>query len=98
MIVRVFRATIPQTFHTQFEEKFQEISAPLVQSCSGLVSVEIARPTRWNPDEFLMISRWNDEASLVAFAGDNWHEPHIPAGMESLISECHVDHYTVIPL
>ena len=98
MIVRVFRATIPRSLHGEFEKKFREVSAPLVQSRSGLVSVEIARPTRWNPDEFVMVSRWNDEESLIAFAGESWHKPHIPAGMEQYISEFSVDHYTVIPL
>ena len=93
MITRVFRATVPERLHATFEEKFRAISVPLVASQSGLHRVTIGRPTRWNPTEFVMVSVWEDEESIAAFAGVAWNEPHIPSGMEEFITSCSVDHY-----
>lgn len=98
MITRLFRATVPQELHSEFAEKFRAISVPMVQSYSGLVSIEIAGPTQWNPNEFVMISRWESEADLIKFAGERWNEAHIPVGMEKYIAECSVSHYKAISL
>ena len=50
-------------------------------------------PTQWNPKEFVMISVWQDEKALEAFAGKEWDQARIPPGMEKYISQCWVDHY-----
>ncbi len=93
MITRVFRAKVPINLQNEFENKFIEISVPLVKSCEGLISVTIARPTKANPEGFAMISVWKDVDAIVKFIGEKWNEAHIPDGMEKYISECWVDHY-----
>ncbi len=93
MITRIFTAIVPSSLHGEFEEKFKAISVPLVKNYDGLISLEIARPTQWNPEEFLMISRWEEEKHLIAFAGKEWNTAHIPQGMEKYIRECSVAHY-----
>lgn len=93
MIIRIFRAIVPAAMHREFEDKFKEISVPVVKGYKGLVSLEIAKPTKWNPDEFIMISRWNTEKDLENFAGLSWNQAHIPKGMEKYINECSVSHY-----
>jgi heme-degrading monooxygenase HmoA len=93
MIIRVFRATVPLERQAAFEEKFRAISVPLMVSQAGLTRVTIGRPTRWNPEEFVMLSEWEDQASIEAFAGAAWNEPHIPSGMEVFITDCSVAHY-----
>ncbi len=98
MIIRVFRASIPKELHDEFEVKFKAISVPMVKAYSGLISLEIARPSQWNPDEFLMISRWESESDLINFAGEQWNEVHIPVGMEKYIAECSVSHYEDISI
>lgn len=98
MIIRIFRATIPVELHKEFEMKFREISVPVVKNHEGLISLEIGRPSKWNPEEFIMISRWNSENDLIAFAGENWNEAHIPNGMEKFIEKCSVFHYENIDL
>lgn len=40
-----------------------------------------------------MVSRWADEAALADFAGENWNQAVIPAGMERYVAECWVHHY-----
>lgn len=98
MIVRIFKAIIPTELHIEFEIKFKEISVPVVKNYKGLISLEIGRPTKWNPQEFIMISQWETEKDLIEFAGQNWNQAHIPKGMEKFISECSVSHYESILL
>ena len=93
MITRIFRARVPASLHAEFEEKFLGVSIPLVRSAAGLVSVSVGRPTRWAADEYAMVSVWQSEADLAAFAGENWSRPVIPRGMEKYVTECWVHHY-----
>ncbi|MFS4449006.1 antibiotic biosynthesis monooxygenase family protein [Maribacter sp. 2307UL18-2] len=98
MIIRIFKAIIPEELHGEFEMKFKEISVPAVENYNGLISLEIAKPTKWYPNEFIMISRWDKEEDLIEFAGHNWNKAHIPTGMGIYIDSCSVDHYHEIEL
>lgn len=98
MIIRIFKASIPSHLQSEFETKFKEVSVPLVKRFKGLISIEIAEPTRWNPEEFVMISRWSSESDLIEFAGQNWYRAHIPKGMEKYIEKCTVSHHRNITL
>ncbi|WP_295393351.1 antibiotic biosynthesis monooxygenase [uncultured Thiodictyon sp.] len=95
MIVRVFRVTVPRALHLEFEGKFLSVSIPAVRSQPGLVSVTVGRPTRWAPDEYAMISTWEDARAVAAFAGAEWRRAVIPEGMERYVADCSVHHYEV---
>ena len=96
MIIRIFKATIPLELHDEFQAKFKEISVPIVENHQGLISLEIGKPTKWNPTEFVMVSRWKSESNLINFAGEKWNEAHIPNGMEKYITDCSVNHFLEI--
>ncbi|MEZ4810050.1 MAG: antibiotic biosynthesis monooxygenase [Allomuricauda sp.] len=98
MIIRIFTATIPVELHDEFESKFKEISVPVVKNYQGLVSLEIGRPSPWNPNEFVMVSRWKTQQDLINFAGENWNQAHIPKGMEKYITSCTVSHFEAIDM
>lgn len=93
MIIRIFTARIHKELHNEFEIKFKEISVPVVKNYNGLISLDLGKPTKWNPNEFVMVSRWEKEEHLINFAGDKWNEAHIPQGMEKYIKQCSVSHY-----
>ena len=93
MITRIFRARVPQSLQAEFEEKFLSVSVPYVEAAAGLVSVYVARPTRWIPDEYAMISSPATRSDVAASAGDDWNRAVIPAGMEKYVAECWVHHY-----
>ena len=93
MITRIFRVQINSEKRMEFEEKFADISVKAVESQEGFLSVEIGKPSKWNPDEYLMVSRWENEESLRNFVGDAWNEAHIPEGMEEYVKQCWVHHY-----
>ncbi len=40
-----------------------------------------------------MISQWENEAALKAFAGELWNQAVIPPGMEKFVVDCWVNHY-----
>jgi heme oxygenase (mycobilin-producing) len=93
MIARIFRVRVPKVLHAEFEQKFLSVSVPHVKAARGIVSVVVGQPTRWEPEEYVMISVWHSEADVVAFAGENWNRAVIPQGMEKYVSECWVHHY-----
>ncbi len=98
MIIRIFTAIVPPALHMEFETKFKEISVPLVKTQKGLLEMEIAKPTQWNPNSFVMVSKWASKEDIINFAGEQWNEAHIPAGMEKYIEDCTVNHYVNIPI
>ena len=95
MITRVFRVKVPLELHPEFEEKFYSISIPAVESQPGMVSVFVGRPTQCSPDEYVMISTWENEHCLRDFAGENWNQAVIPDGMEKFVADCWVHHYEI---
>jgi heme-degrading monooxygenase HmoA len=93
-ITRVFRVEINAEFRTEFEAKFAETSVDAVMGASGSLSAVILKPTPWAPDEYAMISEWQDENALRAFAGDDWSRAVIPPGMQRFVKACWVHHYS----
>ncbi len=93
MITRIFRVQIRPELREEFESQFQAVSIKAVTSAPGFVSVQIGKPTGWAPDEYVMISKWENEEALVNFVGPKWNEAHIPAGMEKFVVECWLHHY-----
>ena len=93
MITRIFRVVIHPELREEFEARFAEISVKAVEDCAGHISVTIAKPTKWSPDEYVMISKWEDESALINFAGESWNQAVIPRGMEKYIVEFWIHHY-----
>ena len=60
----------------------------------GFVSAELGFPTHWTPDTYTMISKWEDEAAMIGFAGEDWNTAVIPASMERFVNTCDVVHFT----
>jgi len=95
VIARIFRVRIRPEQRTDFERRFLEDSVPMVKSNSGLVSVSVGKPTKWVPNGYVMVSIWENETSIEAFAGKDWNRPVIPSNMEKFVVECWVHHYEI---
>lgn len=95
MIIRIFKVRIDPELRNEFEQKFQEISIPYVQTQKGLISFVVGKPTQWTPDDYLLITNWSSEEDLVTFAGKKWNQAVIPEGMEKFIVQCWVDHFVL---
>jgi heme oxygenase (mycobilin-producing) len=92
-ITRIFRVRIDANMRQEFEEKFSSISVRTVQEAPGFISASILKPSKWAPDEYAMISQWENETALIAFVGEQWNHPVIPPGMNDFVIECWVYHY-----
>jgi heme-degrading monooxygenase HmoA len=93
MITRIFRVRIDPNLRDEFERKFADVSVKAVESSRGFITVTIGKPTKWAPDEYVMISQWENEAAIKNFAGEAWNQAHIPSGMEKFVREYWVHHY-----
>jgi hypothetical protein len=93
MIIRVFHVQIDPAQRAAFEHGFSSTSVHAVANCVGCLGYELGWPTRWTPDTYVMISRWQDEQALVAFAGPDWNTPVIPDAMQQFVVSCSVEHY-----
>jgi heme-degrading monooxygenase HmoA len=92
-IIRIFRVRIAPVFIHEFEEKFSSLSIDAVNKAQGFLEASIHKPTKWAPDEYAMISLWENEAALESFAGEQWRQAVIPPEMEKYVLGWEVHHY-----
>ena len=93
MIMRIFKVTIKPDYRKDFERDFKSISIETVKNHEGLISCNIGGPTKWNPDDYVMVTYWEDESSLEKFAGNNWNQAIIPIEMQKYPQAFSVAHY-----
>ena len=96
MIIRIFQVTINPEYRSEFERDFKSISIKTVKKHKGLLSCKIGGPTKWNPDDYTMVTLWEDESSLEEFAGENWNQAIIPVEMQKYPKVFTVAHYKTI--
>ena len=92
MIIRVFRTKVKPGTHEQYEALIQERVVPLMLRAPGLISLHIGCPLDDPPEEFLLMSVWQDLASMRAFVGPRWREAFVLPGEEHLVLHSIVDH------
>ena len=92
-ITRIFRIRIDKNFRQEFEDKFSSDALYRIHEAAGFISASIHRPTKWNPDEYAMISHWESEASLQQFYGEAWNQAVITRGAEKFVVACWLHHY-----
>src|SRR5688500_10628041 len=96
MIARVFRVRVYPGVQAEFERKFYDVSLPVVKLQPGLISYAAGKPTKRSPEEYFLITTWENETALENFAGKDWHRPAVPAVMERFVAESWVHHYEVV--
>ena len=93
MIIRVFRTKVRPGTHRQYEALIRQQVVPLMLEAPGLVTLHVGLPLDDPPDEFLLMSVWQDLAAMRAFIGSRWREPLVVPGEEHLVLHSIVDHY-----
>ncbi len=58
-----------------------------------LLVVSVLKPIKWAPDEYALISQWDNEDALKAFAGEQWNHAGISPVMEIVVADCWMHHY-----
>jgi transposase/heme-degrading monooxygenase HmoA len=93
VILRIFRARVKPGMHAHFARLCRETSMPLVMAQPGIIYFHIGKPMPQRPDEFVLVSAWEDLESIQRFAGERWEEPIIMPGEAPLVEEVSVQHY-----
>ena len=93
MITRVYRVQIKAALREEFEPLFMTVAKGSVTAALGCTRVVVGGPTPLTPNEYAMITDWDNENSLTAFAGIDWSVAHIPEGMERFVETCWVHHF-----
>ena len=93
MLIRVFRAVVHPGQQAEFERFFLNKALPMVKTQRGLVSVMVGTPNAVSPEEFLMISSWQDLDALKGFAGEHWQNAVIDPDEAHLLKESFAYHY-----
>ncbi len=94
MITRIFRVRIKPELRAEFESDFETLSLPLVKAQPGVREVSIGKPVTAAPDDYVMISTWENEEALRRFVGETWTVAKIPPAMRRYVLETWVDHFT----
>jgi heme-degrading monooxygenase HmoA len=92
-ITRIFRVRIDSVFRQEFEDLFSSVALLRIREAAGFISASIHKPTKWTPDEYAMISHWENEASLKAYFGEEWNQAVITRGAEKFIVACWLHHF-----
>ena len=93
MIIRVFQVSINPEYRDEFEHDFKTISIDTVKQHKGMISCHIGGPTKWNPNDYVMLTIWENESSLEEFAGAEWNKAIIPTKMKKYPRSYKVAHY-----
>jgi catechol 2,3-dioxygenase-like lactoylglutathione lyase family enzyme len=96
MIIRIFRAQVQPGMQAQYEALLRDEAIPGLSEQAGVVAVYGGKSIPQSPDEFVMVSLWNDLTSLKAFAGEHWMESIPLPGEEHLIKESVIHGFTRI--
>ncbi|HEY8822458.1 MAG TPA: antibiotic biosynthesis monooxygenase [Dermatophilaceae bacterium] len=92
MIIRVFRATPRPGHEADYERMIREESTKLVLSQKGLVALYTGAKVEPG-HEIVMVSVWEDEESVAAFVGPQWHAPVVLHGETELVLQTEVANY-----
>jgi hypothetical protein len=93
MIIRVFRARIRAGKQAEFKRLVQTQSIPWLEPQPGLVAYYAGEPLGEDAREFVMVTLWQDLASLRAFVGDDWEAPVVTEDEQPLVESMVADHY-----
>ncbi len=96
MIMRIFQVTTRPGKETDFAKFFYETAIPLMRGTKGIVQVLPGAPRSESPREFSFVMVWDSLASLKAFVGDNYTQPHIDPAEDELVESRTIKHYDLV--
>ena len=98
MVIRVFRAHVQPGRQAEFEAMARRLSLPLVEKQKGLIGFFAGRPMGHSQDEFVLVTLWEDLASVQAFVGPDWEQAVVPEEERPVLVDTFVHHYEAYAL
>ena len=93
MIIRIFAARLKRGKRDEYERLCRAAALPLMREQPGFLSGRIASVRDERPNDFVLLSLWQDVPSIQAFVGEHWQEAFILPGEADLLDEVSVRHF-----
>jgi quinol monooxygenase YgiN len=93
MIIKLFHVKVRPGKQEEFRKTLEVLSLPHIQSRNGMIACYPGQPTGNNPDKFVLVTVWKDEAVTRNRTPNDWARAVIPAESLPLLEEWHVDQY-----
>lgn len=93
MIIRVFRGRVHPGMQKEYERELREVAVPNFYANPGLVDLHLGLPSVDAPEEFLVVTAWEDLDSLRSFAGENWRSALLHPGEAEMLRRSFVQHF-----
>ena len=97
VLIRIFRGQARDGMQDLYARYLRDIAAPQILSHPGARDLQILDPLR-DRDDFVVETVWDDLASLISFAGDEWARPRIAPAEAEMISQAAVSHHRPAPV
>lgn len=96
MIMRIFQVVTRPGKEEEFGKFFHETAIPLMKGTHGIVQVLPGAPHLESPREFSFVMVWDSLASLKAFVGEDYQNPHIDPAEDQLVESRTIKHYDLV--
>lgn len=93
MLIRVFTARLKPSQRAAYERLVRGVAMPLMLAQPGCLTVHIGTPKSGHPQDFVLVSVWEDQRALQAFVGEEWQKAIILPGEADLLEEVAVQHF-----
>jgi hypothetical protein len=94
--MRIFQVVTRPGKEEEFSEFFHDTAIPLMKNTEGIVSVLPGAARSDSPREFSFAMVWKDLASLKAFVGEDYKNPHIDPAEAELVESRSIKHYDLV--
>ena len=93
MLIRVFTARLKPGRRPAYERLARDVAMPLMLAQPGCLTVHIGAPKPGHPDEYVVVSIWEDLPALKSYVGEEWQKVSILPGEADLLREVAVRHF-----
>jgi heme-degrading monooxygenase HmoA len=93
VILRIFRARARPGEVDSFEERARSLGFDRMKPTPGLRAWIAGKPLDADARDFVMITVWDSEEALRAFAGETWRELELPVDERDTLEFAGVEHF-----
>ena len=98
MIIRLVRVVATSDRAPTLNAHFRDVGQPRIRSSPGNAGIWYGRTVARDREEFVMMSRWVDHASLEAWTGPDVNRLPLLPNIDELAIEWTVQHFEELPV
>jgi quinol monooxygenase YgiN len=98
MIIRLVRVIATRDKASTLNVHFRDVAQPRIRASAGNAGIWYGRTVHRDREEFVMMSRWVDHASLEAWTGPDVNELPLLPNINEMAIEWTVQHFEELPV